>query len=651
MKVDIVTFKQLFQQDVQYQVPIFQREYVWTLEDQWEALWEDIQSTAEEYLAKLGEFDGDPAKAQRLTRRHFMGAVVLQQKQGNIADTQKCDVIDGQQRITTVQLVLNAAKSVILEALGARAANNLEQLVVNRFGEGADRFKLWPALSDRDAFRYAMTEGAEGSNDTASGICAAHNYFLAQIQEWVNPISDMSKTGKASVVEGQAGVEPNSGMRAGNDVAEDKRVQEKVHALETTLLGLFEFVTIDLTVDDDANIIFEVLNARGTPLSHADLIKNYMLYAAEKEGYQSASDELYKDIWGGFADAWWNTEVRLGAVVRSQLDIFLNYYLSSVSTKNVRSHRVHPEFVEYAKSRKQHAGGSIRVIAGEINQYSRIYRSWYEYEQNGHPIFGRFFRRCWKCGLGQMSPLMLWLFAQRDHGLSKDELARIVGHIESFLMRRAICKIATAGLNKVNIELLRKVRTSEGEEIANTLVDALVNYRGVRRWPVDDEVEQAVINQPVYGRVAAYNIRTILTALEERKRKQDTYSQFIAGDLGKRTIEHIMPRAWHTNWPPPDDTAAYGTRRYSMSNETAISRRNRLLDTLGNLTLLTGKLNSHTSNGPWHIKRKAFRDHPGLHITQDVAQLEEWSDDAIEKRGQEMLHEILQIWPRPAPDN
>ena len=627
MKVDIVTFRQLFQQDVQYQVPIFQREYVWTLEDQWEALWEDIQSAAEEYLTRLGEVNGDGevddsdrAKAQRLTRRHFMGAVVLQQKQGNIADTQKCDVIDGQQRITTVQLVLNAAKSVISRALGARAANNLEQLVVNRFGEGADQFKLWPALSDRDAYLYAMTEGSEGSDSTASGICAAHNYFLDRIQEWVN-----------------------SGL--------DARVQEKVHALETTLLGLFEFVAIELGVDDDANIIFEVLNARGTPLSHADLIKNYMLYAAEKEGYQGGSDELYKEIWGGFADAWWNKELRQGLVVRSQLDIFLNYYLSSVSAKNVRSHRVHPEFVEYAKSRKQHAGDSIRVIADELNRYSRIYHSWYEYEQNGHPVFGRFFRRCWKCGLGVMSPLMLWLFAQRDQTLSEEELIRIVGHIESFLVRRAICRINAGGLNKVNIEHLRKVSGVEGKEIAGTLVELLANYRGNGRWPTDDEVEQAVLNQPIYGRVAAYNIRTILTALEERKRKQDTYSQFVADDLGKRTVEHIMPKAWHANWPLPDNTDTYSKNRYGMSSETALTRRNRLVNTLGNLTLLTGKLNSHTSNGPWHVKRKAFREHPGLHITQDVAKLEEWSEDAIEKRGQEMLHEILQIWPRPTPNH
>ena len=650
MKVDIVTFKQLFQQDVQYQVPIFQREYVWTLENQWEALWEDIQSTAEEYLTRLGEFNGDPAKAakaQRLTRKHFMGAVVLQQKQGNIADTQKCDVIDGQQRITTVQLVLNAAKSVILKALGARAANNLEQLVVNRFGEGADRFKLWPALSDREAFRYAMTEGREGSDDTASVIGAAHDYFLGRIQEWVNSGLDV---GKAGVVAGRADVE--SGMGADMDVGDDGMVlTQKVHALETTLLGLFEFVTIDLTVDDDANIIFEVLNARGTPLSHADLIKNYMLYAAEKEGYQGGSDELYNEIWGGFADAWWNTEVRQGQVVRSQLDIFLNYYLSSVTTKNVRSHRVHPEFVEYSKSRKQHAGGSIRVIAVEINRYSRIYRLWYEHEQNGHPVFGRFFRRCWKCGLNGMSPLMLRLFAQRDHGLSEDNLIHIVGHIESFLMRRTICKISTGGLNQVNIGLLRKLRGVEGKEIAVTLVDALVNYHGVLRWPTDDEVEQVVINQPIYGRVAAYNIRTILTALEERKRSQDAYSQFVADDLGKRTVEHIMPRAWHANWPLPDNTDTYSARRYGMSSETAMSRRNRLVNTLGNLTLLTGKLNSHTSNGPWHVKRKAFREHPGLHITQDVAKLEEWSEDAIEKRGQEMLHEILQIWPRPTTNH
>ena len=566
MKVDIVTFKELFQKDVQYQVPIFQREYVWTLENQWEALWEDIQDTAEEYLKKLKKLDNDRAEAQQRTRRHFMGAVVLQQKQGTIADTQKCDIIDGQQRITTAQLILNAARDVIGGTLGDRRAKNLEQLLGNRFGEDTDRFKLWPALSDRDAFRYAMTKGDEGSDSTPSGICAAHGYFHDRIEEWFNSVFDVDDT---------------------------VTVEEKAHALETTLLGLFEFVTIDLAVNDDSNIIFEVLNARGTPLSPADLIKNYMLYTAEKEGRQGGAEELHDKVWGHFLDPWWSLEVRQGALIRTQLDIFLNYWLASALTKEIRSNRVYPEFVEYVREQSQSSAEySIQTVAGEINRYSKIYHGWYEYAQDGHPAFGGFFRRSWRCGLGGMSPLVLWLFAQRNHGLPEEELVRIVGHIESFLVRRAMCRINTAGLNRLGVTLLGRVREVGDKQILHTLTSTLTDMQGALRWPTDDEVEQAVLKQPMYGRVGVAKIRMILAALEEQERRKDPYSQSVAEDLEKRTVEHIMPRAWHDNWPPPDDT----------NHENGLARRNLLVDTLGNLTLLTGKLNASISNGPWHVK-------------------------------------------------
>lgn len=599
MKTDVITFNDLFYQNVQYQVPNFQREYVWTLEDQWEGLWEDIQDTAEEYLRNLNTV-GSEAGAQQRTRRHFMGAVVIQQTLGTIAGTKKCLIIDGQQRLTTVQLLLRAALDVVTVVARDNDAANLEQLVVNQRATDEDRLKLRPADRDIYAFRSVM-EPRPPQVHGNSQVFAAYVYFKERVYRWLSE-GDMWS------------------------------LSLKIHALETSLLGLFELVTIDLTPDDDPNIIFEVLNARGTPLSPSDLIKNHMLHAASKEG---TDGEVHDEYWSYFQDDWWRTEVRQGALVRTQLDIFLNYWLASVIAEEIKSHRVYPKFAEYVKVERESNSFAIRSIAREIKRCGKIYREWDQQEPAS--TLGRFFYRGSKCGLGGMSPLILWLFSQPRETLPRDELLHIIANVESFLVRRALCRVITAGLNRLSITLLRQVRETSGSEIGARLTDALASGRGAARWPSDDEVEQALLGQPLYGRVGVPKIRMILAALEQTRREDDPYTQALDLEADKLTIEHILPRSWREVWTLPD----------TEDREIREVRRDRLVDTLGNLTLLTGKLNSHISNGLWKDKRAKLKEHPGLYLNQDLTELESWSDDAIEDRGRRLLEDIQQIWPRP----
>lgn len=601
MKTDIITFNDLFYQNVQYQVPTFQREYVWTLEDQWEGLWEDIQDTAEEYLRHLNEDGTDEAGAQQRARRHFMGAVVIQQQLGTIAGTKKCLIIDGQQRLTTVQILIRAALDVVNRVAPDNDIANLEQLVINQRAREGDQLKLRPADRDRDAFRSVMTPGEKELYDNNSRVVAAYIYFKERVDRW------MSET----------------------DVSD---LNAKIHALETSLLGLFELVTIDLTPEDDPNIIFEVLNARGTPLSPSDLIKNHILHTASKE---ESDDEVYNEYWSYFQDDWWRKEIRQGALVRAQLDIFLNYWLASVTAEEIKSHRVYPKFTEYVRLKQGSDALTIRAIARDIQRHGRIYREWDEQE----PVsaLGRFFSRGLKCGLGGMSPLMLWLFSRPPDVLPRDELLRITAHIESFLVRRALCRVITAGLNRLSITLLRQVREISGTDIGVQLTSALTSGRGAARWPSDDEVEQALLDQPLYGRVGRPKIRMVLAALEQKRRDDDPYTQALGLEADKLTIEHILPRSWRDNWALSDTT----------DREFREVRRDRLVDTLGNLTLLTGKFNAHVSNGPWQVKRAKLKEHPGLYLNQDLTELESWSDAAIEDRGKRLLENIMQIWPRP----
>ena len=145
MDTGILSPKALFQKDIRYTVSAFQRRYVWTLDDQWEPLWEDVRNTAEDYLEKLDHSNGDGIKAEQETVRHFLGAVVVQQVNTATRDVERREIIDGQQRLTTLQLLLDAIQYVCEEHKTRGVATRLSKLVTNDeslVGDGDDIFKL-----------------------------------------------------------------------------------------------------------------------------------------------------------------------------------------------------------------------------------------------------------------------------------------------------------------------------------------------------------------------------------------------------------------------------------------------------------------------------------------------------------------------------
>ena len=177
METNLQRPQRLFAQPVRYEVPAFQRRYVWNQDRQWEPLWNDVENLAESNME-----DGRNAQA------HFMGAVVLQHVQFPTGTVERRIVVDGQQRLTTLQLLIDAVQKV-LEVRGCSdPAKRLSALVDNRqeFRDGAkdNAFKVWPTAVDRAAFRHAMSHDLPGAEHAASRIVQAHDYFKGQYREF-----------------------------------------------------------------------------------------------------------------------------------------------------------------------------------------------------------------------------------------------------------------------------------------------------------------------------------------------------------------------------------------------------------------------------------------------------------------------------------
>ena len=602
MDVNVKNFEKLFGAEIHCVIPIFQRPYVWNEEDQWEPLWEDIEQTASEYLFHLHESEGNRTRAQSLTRRHFMGAIVLQQQPTPIGQPDLALVIDGQQRLTTIQLFLDAALDIYSRKGFDAQSNSFGRLVRNQRAQGSERFKLWPSADNQAAFVAAMEKNEPSEADDETSVEDCHRYFKQNIDNWI-----------------EAGE---------HEYTRDERAS----ALFITLYGLFELAVIELSERDDPYVIFETLNARGTALTPGDLVQNYILQAAASDVDVSQHQKLFEKLWQPLEHDFWRTEVRTGALIRSRLDVFLQYWLVSAVVQDVRFERVFPTFKDYADQQLKF-GDSIEDIAARIHEAARVYKSWSEYPSRSRR--GTFFQRGRMCGLGGMSPLLLYIDTQPNEVLAEEQKLEIFSDLESYLVRRALCRAITAGLNRISLEAMRRL----SEEAPNTWPDMLrghfASLQGSRRWPHDDELADSLLARPLYGRVGRGRLRMVLSAVEDQTRRAKTFPPDSVLDPDGLSIEHIMPRRWQQHWGVGNESQEF------------IDRRESAIDVIGNLTLVNSGLNSSISNGPWSMKRTAIAENSTLLINKDVTVVDTWDETAIEQRGNRLLNTITVIWPRP----
>lgn len=587
MKTDILTPKELFQKDIHYTIPAFQRQYVWTQEDQWGPLWDDVRNTAESYLEKLEPSGSNSVEAQQHTLPHFLGAVVLQQVHTAARDIEQREVIDGQQRITTLQLLLDAVQLVCEEHALKPEARRLSKLVTNDedlVSNENQNFKLLPTTSDREAFKHAMDNGLATDEFEDSLIVQAHEFFQLQTREWLKADPD----------------------------------PRRIEALETTVTGMLQMVVIDLLPDDDPHVIFETLNARGTPLLESDLIKNYVM--------SKVSQVYHSDIWGDLGDEWWRKETRQGRLYRPRIDMLLNYWLAMRTKTEVSPGRIFRVFKSLIEDL------SVEGVMSDVKRDLGNYRS-FETERCS-PKEDIFHYRTHVMQMGVITPALLLLLSAPTEKRLKSLQA-----LESFLIRRMICRGSTRDYNRLILGLVDEFQKNGLNCADSIIVDFLRGQTAdSREWPDDEALEHALVTLPLYWLLTRGRLRLILEGIEGSFRIQSMAEQTDAPkDL---TIEHVMPQSWEANWPLPE----------SVEKLEATNDRNRLIHTIGNLTLVTSRLNPSLSNAPWDDKCKTLADHSVLFLnkvllkeSQDI----EWDEQFIQSRSKRMAELVAEVWPGP----
>ena len=591
MDVNILDLQMLFATPIRYEIPMFQRPYVWNHEDQWDPLWEDVQNTAEHYLEQVAA-GNTPSKATG----HFLGTVVLQQQQVSTPMLMTRLVVDGQQRLTTLQLLLDAVQEVFEQRAYDNAAMRLQILVLNqeafRQGNSDHAFKVWPTMADQDAFRYTMDNKLHSDEFEQSLVVQAHDFFKSQTRQWLD------------------GRPEDNGASA--------------EALEQAITHLLRVVVIDLEASDDPHVIFETLNARGTPLLQSDLIKNMVLHEAVLKGFAiDATDELR--LWD-FKDQWWRQEIRQGRTVRPRIDVFLNYWMIMRTRDEVAGDDVFSVF------RRYYDRGSVPIekISADINLVGSHYEA---LEKVSKPDLETFLYRRGVMQAGTLTPVLLWLLSS---DVPKPQLDKGIRALESHQLRRMVCRWSTMGNNRLFNGLIALLEEAGPQHAGNTIVEYLGNQTSnVGKWPDNLQLENAFISQPLYKLLTRGRLRIVLEGIEEGMRTAQAESQSAPRNL---TIEHIMPRHWREHWRLPD----------GMENEfEAAARRDELIHSIGNLTLVNHKLNPTLSNDRWDYKRETLGKHSVLFLNKLLIEeySDVWDEVTIAERAKKLSSIAAIVWP------
>ena len=572
----------LFNSQSRYIVPMFQRLYVWQQSPQWATLWEDLIEKAELRLAN------------KKSNPHYLGALIVEGvKPKSANEVTRMLVIDGQQRLTTLQLLLAAfrdfARTQEWSALEKKANRYIENPDPDTMENPEEEiFKLWPTQLNRSIFSEVVTARSREAVEAAyplvrlkyrrkpearSNLVEAYLFFHQQIEAWAEGEGD--------------GVDEKRGF-----------------ALLQAIQNDFCVVEISLSEGDDSQEIFYSLNSQGRQLSQSDLLRSLIFMRAEKE--EVDRDELFNEFWGAFETPFWNVEVKRGGRTYTKLDLALRHFLTVKTGQLIDARRVNEEYKHWVCAEPA-PYASVRDELSDFTRHAEAFKRLDGHQSDATSTdTGRVIR-----DFDVSTALPLAMFLELEAGLSLEERLACEAHLQSFIVRRAFTGEETKEYNKLFVEVVGALRGLKGATVLGALEQKLLSGGGTTRiWPTDEQVIEHAVTSPVYAKLRTPALRVIMERLELSLRGKKSETENITPDL---QIEHVMPQSWWKYWTLNDREVSEHHSKYPFvlgaeeeALADAIRTRNNLKNSLGNLTLLNEYLNPAASNGSLPIKLKGL---------------------------------------------
>jgi uncharacterized protein with ParB-like and HNH nuclease domain len=585
MKTDSYKIAKVFSSggDVHYVLPQFQREYTWEKKE-WQTLLTDALALLEEMRPTTEEEEGEPAPVPERELEHFLGSlVVIGDGTRGMVPTFK--LVDGQQRLTTISLLLCALARLAADT-HARLAGRVHRLLVNDDEEGDLRYKILPTTKFSDRSTYtAILDGGDPPQGSDSRIGQAFNYFLAEL----SPKLTLGT------------VDPEK--------------------LFQVLTNSFQVVFIDLNRDESPYKIFESLNGKGKPLTQADLVRNYIAMKLPATGQERVFDTDWAKVEDLLQERRQVGRSRLG-----ELTAFLRHYLALHTDVLCSEEHVYARFRDRAE-RKFISDATFAQEIATLRQFAEYYDRLLRPEREPRPQVRAALERLSVLEISTAYPFLLAVWdAQASGALTEGDLLGILVTLENYLVRRFLAGEPTNYLNKVFPVLWGQIELSAPVESLKTVL-------ATRGYPTDVRLQQVLATRPLYDKSAFTRDRTALV-LETVNRHLSVGTGGYTVLSGAATIEHILPQTPGPEWLEELGADAEATHRELVHN-------------LGNLTLVTQEWNSSLSNAPFAIKQRRLANH-ALKLNRDYFSRDDittWDGAAIRARGAWLTEQIFAVWP------
>lgn len=499
--------------DKRYVIPVYQRKYDWKYEN-CRQLYDDLKKIV---------IDGRDS--------HFFGSIVsaVVPNGGKI----EYHIIDGQQRLTTITLLLLAIRNLIAQGKVTTNEGKLDEQISQRFlispwASEDDKIKLRPVKSDREALVKLF--GDEEDYDHSSNLTINYQFFYDMVMKEEVPVADLYAA-----------------------------------------IGKLEIISITLDQGDNAQLIFESLNSTGLALTEGDKIRNYVLMGLPAQNQTK------------YYDTYW---AKIEKCTANDVSGFVRDYLSIKQQVTPTVSNVYRAFKNYAES----VSLPIDTLLTDLLRYARFFeklltcKSGLKEQKLDDCLY-----RLMRLEIVVTRPfLMEVLRLHQDGKLTNDDVLRIFLITENYLFRRNLCEVPTNALNKIflnlNKEIIRYDNTAD--DYVSKFIYALLSKKESGRFPDDEEFGLALSEKQVYQMRGKY--KAYLFERFENYGTIETKDVYIHLDNNVYTIEHIMPQhltpAWneslgvnaaeiHTTWLHRLANLTLTGYNPNLSNNTFVEKR------------------------------------------------------------------------------
>ena len=546
-------------------IPVYQRNYTWKKEN-CKLLFDDI----------LGICD-NPEK------KHFIGSIVF------VDDPDAYIIIDGQQRITTISILLLAIRNAVMSGdIECDDESLVEEInyefLINRYSKSKEhRMKLKPFRDDCTA--YDALFGSKENFVQESVITANYNYFYDEI------------------------------------IAHQINAKAFFDAIQNRL----EFVEVKLTpaLGDNAQLVFETINSTGVSLNETDKIRNFVLMNVKAK----EQEEYYNNYW-------LPVERYTNIYMEDFMRDYLTMKLKAIPNKN-DVYRVFKEFVQTNYEE------DIEPLLADLKKYAHIFKSIKE-ANIGSAKLNRIMADLEQLELTTTYPFMLAMLDYHQEGNLDDcELEKVLNALEVFLFRRIMKGYYNTGLNKIFANLHNRILKMQYDNYTYSDVFIYLLQHGISYWefPNDDQFFVSFDEREVYKMRSNYRLY-LFYKMEEALNKESAGTKKKIED-GVLSIEHIMPQTLTDDW------------RAELGAEFTDEDYAKWVHNIGNLTLTAynseysnRKFTEKRDGIPSVPDMKGFKD-SCIALNKYVSAQEHWTVEQMKERRDLLAKEACKIWPYP----